>query len=92
MSVTKEQRLFNPSQAPRKEPAFQPKLRVRVGSDRTRQVAEFLVDIPAEGYSGEAWEKTVAQLHKVFEKLGLLKERPAAPIEVAGGADSPNAP
>lgn len=57
-------------------PAFLPKLRVRLASDRTRQVAEFLVDIPTEGFSGEAWEQCQAKMHAIFEAMGLLKARP----------------
>lgn len=64
-------------------PKYQPKIRVRVTNDRTRQVSEFDLEIPLEGFLPDLFPLT-QKMRVALEMQGLLpRELTQAPLEKA---------
>lgn len=52
-------------------PKYVPKLRIRVTNDRTKQVSEFDVDLPIDGFIADIYP-TFQKLRAVLETHGLM--------------------
>lgn len=53
-------------------PKYQPKVTVRVSCGRTKQVAEFGVELPLSGESETAVEAVIEKLSDILRRMGIL--------------------
>jgi hypothetical protein len=66
-------------------PKFQPKLSIRVSCGRTKQVAEFAIDVPIEGFDETALSRADEKLSDIFRRIGILPAKPAKERDDAEG-------
>ncbi len=69
-------------------PKYLPKLRFRIGNDRTKAVVEFTIDLPLEGYAENILTLALEKFRDVMSLLSLIPK----PSETDNGTTEKETP